>query len=349
MQKRKLKLIQVFRGCAAILVLLFHITANFEVLFTGKEFLFGIFKFGAAGVDFFFVLSGFIIAYSSLELVQRQKYWNYIAHRLIRIYPIYWIVFIISLLPHIFFPQFYNTIYSLDWKNILSAFLLLPNHNMINGVSWTLSFELYFYLLFLIIFLFRNIKISFLLIIVYALITLLSSTLGINGFFVSPLICEFFLGIVAYFLFKYSFLKTNGLYLLIFGLLTFIVSAYLIDKNIILLNTELNRVIYFGLPSFFIILGAIIIETNKNINIKHLLLDIGDSSYSLYLIHLPIVVIALKVLSNKFSISLLLLNVYLLILCIFIIAISIVTHKLIEKPTTLFLKKNYKRLFKIDI
>jgi exopolysaccharide production protein ExoZ len=339
MRNRKLKLIQVFRGCAAILVLLFHITTNVKVIFPGKEFLFGIFKFGASGVDFFFVLSGFIIAYSSLNLVQSGKFWQYTAHRLIRIYPIYWIIFIVYLLPHIFFPQFYGTIYSLNWKNILPAILLLPYHNMINGVSWTLSFELYFYLMFLAIFCIKNIRLSAILIIIYALITIVCGNMrGLYSFFVSPLILEFFLGILIYFIFKPVFFKSKGLYFILLGLLLFILSGYLTNNDYTLFSSDLNRVVLFGLPSFLIILGAVVYDTNKDIKINGFLLSVGDASYSLYLIHLPIVVFALKVLSKKASINILSLNLVLLLLFIFIIIISLIIHKFIEKRITKFLK-----------
>ena len=170
MQTKKLKLIQVFRGFAAVLVLLFHITSNVKVIFPGKDFLLGTFTFGASGVDFFFVLSGFIITYSSLKLIEAGKLGQYTTHRIIRVYPIYWIIFIGYLLPHIFFPQFYSTVYPISYNNILPALLLLPNHNMINGVSWTLSFELYFYLAFLTIFSIKNIRLVGLLILTYTLV-----------------------------------------------------------------------------------------------------------------------------------------------------------------------------------
>ena len=339
MRERKLKLIQVFRGFAAILVLLFHITGNFEILFTGKEFLFGIFKFGAAGVDFFFVLSGFIIAYSSLELVQRQKHWQYVAHRIIRIYPIYWIVFIAYLLPHIFFPQYYNTIYSLDWKSILYAILLLPNHNMINGVSWTLSFELYFYLLFLAIFCFKNTKLSAILIIIYAVITIVFGDLkGPLSFYFSPLIIEFFFGILIYFIFKLTLFKIRGPLFMLLGLILFTISGYLTNHDFILFRTDLNRVALFGLPSFLIILGAVAYDIKKDVKMYNFLLSIGDASYSLYLIHLPIVVIVIKILSKQPSINLLSLNVFLILLFVFIIIFSVAIHKIIEKRITKFLK-----------
>ncbi len=54
--------LQSLRGTAALLVVMCHATYWSKKLFEYK-FLSGAFKFGLAGVDIFFVLSGFIIYY----------------------------------------------------------------------------------------------------------------------------------------------------------------------------------------------------------------------------------------------------------------------------------------------
>ena len=52
----RLYTLQMFRGLAAILVLMAHAT-----LFFDSKYVWGVFSEGTTGVDFFFVLSGFII------------------------------------------------------------------------------------------------------------------------------------------------------------------------------------------------------------------------------------------------------------------------------------------------
>ena len=48
---------------------------------------------GNAGVDLFFVISGFVIVYASEQLfAQPAGQWTFLQHRLIRIAPLYWIV-----------------------------------------------------------------------------------------------------------------------------------------------------------------------------------------------------------------------------------------------------------------
>ena len=88
--------LQSGRAVAATLVLLFHLGATIA-----SEKYFGIqwfsipFSFGDSGVDFFFVLSGFIIFYvHKSDLGRPTTLKSYIYKRITRIYPVYLIVFI---------------------------------------------------------------------------------------------------------------------------------------------------------------------------------------------------------------------------------------------------------------
>ncbi|MBO9659299.1 MAG: acyltransferase, partial [Chitinophagaceae bacterium] len=155
-KNNQLLLIQVLRGIASFMVVLFHATENFRLNFD-SEFLSGFFSFGAAGVDLFFVLSGFIITYTSGSLVGRPSNVSYfLKRRVIRIFPIYWIIAAAFLCVQLALPSFYKNGYSFTGFNLLGTFLLLPGHSMVNGVSWTLTNELFFYILFIAAFLIRN-------------------------------------------------------------------------------------------------------------------------------------------------------------------------------------------------
>ena len=79
--------LNVARGIAAFLVLLAHASLSSNVFYGGEPF-FGFWKFGGFGVDFFFVLSGFIIywvhADESKSMASMSRYFK---KRIIRIYP----------------------------------------------------------------------------------------------------------------------------------------------------------------------------------------------------------------------------------------------------------------------
>src|SRR3954449_11248467 len=92
---RRLQTVQVFRGAAALLVVLFHAT-SIDKFYLQHEFLGDIFMFGYGGVDFFFVLSGFVIVLAHGRDVGRaDRLGPYLARRVVRIYPAYCIVAVV--------------------------------------------------------------------------------------------------------------------------------------------------------------------------------------------------------------------------------------------------------------
>ncbi len=107
----------------------------------------GLFSAGHLGVDIFFVLSGFIIAYSHPGETAADKIHPYFLRRILRIYPLYWIACLIL------FP-FYFYLYAAEgeavpWGQMATDFFLLPSeYDAIIGVAWTLRFEVMFYALY---------------------------------------------------------------------------------------------------------------------------------------------------------------------------------------------------------
>ena len=147
-EKSNLNLIQALRGVASLLVVLYHASGNMTDKFN-KEFCGKIFYFGSAGVDIFFVLSGFIITYSSFNLLNdRGNTGRFLYKRAVRIFPVYWMIITLFLFAQVIFPAYYRTHYNFEIGNIISTYFLFPGHAMVNGVSWSMSYELFFYLLF---------------------------------------------------------------------------------------------------------------------------------------------------------------------------------------------------------
>lgn len=341
--KKTLGSIQLLRGIASILVVLLHITINCREN-TGQIFLFNIFSFGGSGVDIFFVLSGFIITYSNLRyLAQPSSVGKFLKRRFIRIFPIYWIIITGFLILQLVLPAFYKSPFDTSLANMLQTYLLLPGHIMINGVSWSLTNELFFYLLFTLALLLPNKKISFYLMGVYFLFLIvfaLTNPMAINGnpykeLLLFPMNIEFFLGV--FIVLIVNRIPKNWIYpLMISGIAFFIAGAFLSNSDFTVVssssNVALNRVLLFGLPSFLIILAVVKLEFSKTVNMHNIFLHLGDASYSIYLIHLPIVAAFFK-LVVKFNIN----NAVLLSLCSFLLLITVcvagifIYHK-IEKP-----------------
>ncbi len=147
-----LKSVQSCRAVAALLVVLFHTSGSIFALpkYFGSKPYGQIFDFGGAGVDFFFVLSGFIMMHvHSRDLGQPREIAPYLWKRFTRIYPAYWVALALVAPVYFLMPQF-----GFGWERepdvILRAFFLFPHPqtHMVLGVAWTLVYEMFFYLLF---------------------------------------------------------------------------------------------------------------------------------------------------------------------------------------------------------
>ncbi len=339
LQNNNLNLIQLLRGIASLLVVLFHTTINANDILK-KEFCLNFFAFGGAGVDIFFVLSGFIITYTSLKpLREGKQLFSFLRRRFVRIFPSYWLVITLFLMIQILLPAFYNTKYNFTLSNILSTYFLFPGHTMINGVSWTLTYELFFYFLFSLVFIIPRKKIALVFSIIYGLIIILVTIFGYAsekendwlGLLTFPMNTEFIMGILAAVLIP-RIPQNISAGLLIGGSILFLTSSILSDHNYILFPNAFNRVIFFGVPSFFIIIGIVKFELATKTKVHNFLLLLGEASYSLYLLHLPIIFATIKIIARFNIQSNITLHCLLLFTLIIICWGSIFFYKYIEKP-----------------
>jgi peptidoglycan/LPS O-acetylase OafA/YrhL len=116
---------------------------------------------GASGVDLFFVLSGFVMIYSSQGLFKDRSGWKIFAERrIVRIVPIYWIATSVKVLA-LLLTTGYVLHAQFKIVNVVGSYLFLPTFNSdgsvtpVMGVGWTLNFEMFFYFTFAVALLFR--------------------------------------------------------------------------------------------------------------------------------------------------------------------------------------------------
>lgn len=342
---KKLIFLEWGRGIAALLVVLHHGTLDAPFFYNYKPFE-NIFYFGMAGVDFFFILSGFIIYYihsNDTGTVYNIK--KYLIKRLIRIYPIFLIISSILLVAYLFLPQLSNRLNLLDVPLLITSFLLLPSSiPPILTVSWTLVHEMFFYLLFIIVILNKKLGLSILLLwgglIVFLNISNQELTFP-NSFYFNFHNLEFVFGVFVAFSIKknYIFIKNQYLiYFLFLGLLIFIING--MNQNYKLLEiSHLITTFIYGLSSTIIVYSLVQLPQNYNKNyITKKLVLLGAASYSIYLIHLPILSVLHRIVS-KFQLQIYIHpNIIFLILVIMAVLSGIVTHLLIEKPIIRWLK-----------
>ena len=94
LKRERLDGVQAARGAAALLVVLYHCGRMLSLpQYVGRIPLGNVFEFGHAGVDFFFVLSGFIIMHVHRgDLGRPGRFGRYAWRRATRIVPMYWVV-----------------------------------------------------------------------------------------------------------------------------------------------------------------------------------------------------------------------------------------------------------------
>ncbi len=139
-QKNRLRKLDFLRGIAIILVLLRH------------QYLFKYgYTMGWIGVDLFFVLSGFLV--SGLLFKEYIQFGNinvklFLIRRGFKIYPIYYLIYPLYLIPLFFKNQ-------IDFEGIFADLFFIQNYVKGWGyayvASWSLAVEEHFYILFSII------------------------------------------------------------------------------------------------------------------------------------------------------------------------------------------------------
>ncbi len=343
MLEKKYNLIQILRGFAAISVMFYHASRHYQE--ENLVFFNGFFKHGFFGVDLFFVLSGFVIYSSSRKYLENGNYIDFLKKRILRIYPSYW-SFLLLPLTLLFFiaPRFIADVAGFEFLNYLKVFFLFFDHPQVSQITWTLSFELYFYLMFFLIIFNKNFKYLIMVILVLASVNLIDkslfSDLKFTKYLISPMILEFFVGILIVLI--VDTIKTNKKYwfisLMILSIILFVFIAYLSNNSIINISKH-NRVLNFGIASFLLILSLVLFEKFNNIKCSKILILVGDASYVLYLIHSVI----LSIFDNKLILSGKLIVVSqqftTILACVFIIFISVFIHLIIEKPMLKYLNK----------
>ncbi|MCA8897615.1 MAG: acyltransferase [Hyphomonas sp.] len=141
--------IQVLRGLAALAVALFHFH-TVERLYGPDALVPQFAEYGRAGVDLFFVISGFImVRVAGRAMPGPVSAGNFLAKRMLRIYPPYWVATLGVLAVWIGSGHRYFGSFAGEAPDIAASLALLPQaREPILNVGWTLVHEMYFYIVF---------------------------------------------------------------------------------------------------------------------------------------------------------------------------------------------------------
>ncbi len=284
----------MLRGVAVLMVLAYHM-GSYEAKACTDPLLGHFTKVGAAGVDIFFVLSGFVMITISNRAKNREdRPGNFLLHRAVRIYPIYWFYTTIALTVFHFYPSLVRRDGGVGETSLLRSILLFPDQGApIIGQGWTLIHEMYFYIGFALILAFdprhrKKLLLLWTAVLILVCYVLPTSWIGtfpsknvLQKLVFNPLTFEFLGGCMLAFVIARNWTRWAktvfilGVFLL---LLHSITSLYWVDAN--------HRELFFGIPALLIVYGAVAMERNFGFTGPRFLRTIGDASYSIYLSHI---------------------------------------------------------------
>ena len=290
----ELRTIQAARAIAANLIVFSHLFFV-EAKYTACNILPAFTLYGIAGVDLFFVVSGFImVAVAGRDRGAIEFLWR----RATRIYPTYWLVSLAVLAIALIAPTLVNASIKAP-ISLWRSFLLIPDRTFpLLAVGWTLVYEMYFYLAFAI---FLALRIStfaglvawgVLILVVNAAIPDQITTSPVLRVAASPLTAEFMMGAIVGILWRRGYAR-GALAVGAVGLAAFMLSI-VYTAPMLSLATSPNldgwRVIIFGIPVALIVYALTGLEQlYPSGRPAQLLVALGDWSYATYLIHVMII------------------------------------------------------------
>jgi exopolysaccharide production protein ExoZ len=334
----KLVALQAARGIAAVLVMLTHGSNSLALpQYVGYRPFGKLFQFGHAGVDFFFVLSGFIITYVHYcDLGDPQRFLRYANRRVIRIYPPYWVVTLLLIASIIASGHFER----LGIEHLVASMALIPHgQEPLLGVAWTLEHEMLFYACFGLAVLWLPLA--------WVLLTtcLIFVAAGLLfkpdawwwSFITAFRHLQFLMGIGAARLVMSGRVPAPGL-LAGFGVLTFLLTGLCENAGVIQLWGLAGQLL-FGFSSAAIVIGLASAERAELIRVGSIGGLIGGASYAMYLLHELVINDASYVLARLHVMKLLPGWLLLITLSSITIAAAIIFHLTIEQPMMRVLRR----------
>ncbi len=319
--------LQSLRFFAAFIVVLHHMLPHYDFV-GGASFLAVIIgKWGFVGVDVFFVISGFVIA-NSLHRNEHLSWVQFLSRRAFRIFLGYWPFLVLALiLIVVYIPE------KLDQLDLLGAVFLtqasMPELPL--PVSWSLTYELYFYFLASLSLLIRIKYLMGVLLVYLIALLLVNANIPmsiIDSVYLSPLVMEFCAGGGIYYATKLNTVRHRVLLpcLFVVTCVSFYLGTHFEAQD------GLLRIATFGFGASALVAFTVALE--PFIKSKGWLVQLGDASYALYLSHL------LWIWLFEFSgmrlqledAAPMLINISFGALLLFCIAFSYFYYRLVERP-----------------
>lgn len=348
--------IQFLRFVAAMLVVAYHSSAHVRSTGVDQGLFFATAEaVGFAGVDIFFVISGFIMAYTTTQARGYEPGTGFAKRRLARIYSGYWPFYLLALAIFAWVGGSH-----LADSALLRSAILWPAGIPLIAVSWTLVYEMYFYILFTLLIVFSGPRRTQLLIIMLLGIVAWSiysqfirhaydqgqlEYLSLSeAYMASPYLIEFLTGSLLAVWLKNNPEGQSWSWLLI-GIVLFLAGGWInnawFDGKIEQGYYVFWRVLVFGAASLFLTAGAVRLEHINKTTALRFSLAAGGASYAIYLSHILLLTATQHLGLNNFlgQYPAWVVQVAFLTYGVLILYYSIVHYRIIERPLHHLFKK----------
>jgi exopolysaccharide production protein ExoZ len=277
--------IQYLRGAAALSIVIYHTYIQLHRLgFRGQAP-----NTLVAGVDIFFVISGFIMWYTTFS--REIGAGEFLQRRVVRIVPLYWIITSIYLFVFLAHPEWLQTTQFEFWY-VVKSYLFIPAQSpavprmmwplVVPG--WSLNYEMFFYFLFAMTLFFVPRRRPGLIVAILTCFICLGffdpPSVTIIAFYSSSIVLEFAFGVAL------GWLYTNSSFALSRPMAVLFVVTGIAGLLAGGSSADLPRAIGYGGPALLIVAGAIFYERDGRMHRPSTLPKVlGDASYSIYLSH----------------------------------------------------------------
>ncbi|MEY4562524.1 MAG: hypothetical protein RLZZ618_1801 [Pseudomonadota bacterium] len=281
--KQRNDFIQVMRFVAAALVLVTHTTFYYHERIDPSL---AVWHSGEIGVPIFFAISGIVMVIASTMLLSNAAgAKEFMTRRLLRILPLYWLVTLAKVIIALAVPAVVNHNH-FDVVHAIKSFLFIPAYNAagevrpIHGVGWTLLHEMFFYVVFAAVMLFKGQRVrttSLFILALYGLGLLFPPTTAFMEVVTSPINLYFIIGMLIGHAMLQGGLRQPATQALISAFLVVVVAKWSapvamtwlrLDPIVLLLGCAMLALTSWKPPAVFD--GPV---------------ALGDSSYALYLFH----------------------------------------------------------------
>jgi peptidoglycan/LPS O-acetylase OafA/YrhL len=339
--------VQFLRALAATAVVAFHVQKDLVDKFSS-----GLpvnLDAGAAGVDLFFVISGFVMVHSSELLFGRTNApATFMLRRIVRIVPLYWLMTSI-MLAYVVARGFAQSDASPTLA--LASYFFVPNlrpsgdFGPLYGIGWTLNFEMFFYLVFGVALMAPRatwvVTVVAASLVALILVGQFTTYLPLPiAYLADPIILEFVYGMMLAMIYRAGLRlsQSAATILLVAALLEFgwFNIAWFDCAASSSSAFNLPRWITYGVPAAQTVAALTLLDRKLAFPYFETL---GDASYALYLVH-PAVIALVRAVATRGAVDPVAAPwLYFLGLVTLCIGAALLVHRWLEKPMTQGLKR----------